>query len=191
MTVEAKQTPDGLQLGESIAVNGVCLTVRHQTQQGFQVDISEETLKRSTLGEIEVGSEVNLERPLTPGSRLGGHFVQGHVDGIGQLLSKETKDGFGLWAFSLPSDLRSYVVEKGSIAVNGVSLTVAKQTHTGFEVALIPHTLENTNFRTLSTGQNVNLEVDILAKYVESFLKNRSDSGKSRLTEAYLKEQGY
>ncbi|MFN8007001.1 MAG: riboflavin synthase [Terriglobia bacterium] len=191
MTVLANLTLDGLQLGDSIAVNGVCLTVRQRTQNDFQVDLSEETLRRSNLGEIETGNEVNLERPLTPGSRLGGHFVQGHVDGIGQLLSKEMKDGFGVWAFSLPFSLRSYIVEKGSIAVNGVSLTVAKQTESGFEVALIPHTLENTNLHSLTRGQNVNLEVDILAKYVESFLKNRADAKSSRLTEEYLKEQGY
>ena len=191
MTVRAVKILDGLQPGDSVAVNGVCLTVRQLAERDFQVDISSETLKRSNLGEMKAGSEVNLERPLTPGSRLGGHFVQGHVDGIGQVLSIESRNGFGFWEFSLPQGMRPYVVEKGSIAVNGVSLTVAKLKKRSFEVALIPHTLENTNFRNFVVGGNVNLEVDVLAKYVESLLDKRSDAKKSVLTEEYLKEKGY
>jgi len=191
MTVSAVKVLDGMQLGDSVAVNGVCLTVRQLTERDFQVEISSETLKRSNLGEIRIGSEVNLERPLTPGSRLGGHFVQGHVDGTSQVLSIESREGFGVWEFSIRTELRPYIVEKGSISVNGVSLTVAKPAERSFEVALIPHTLENTNFRHFVVGSTVNLEVDILAKYVESFLSKRSDAKKSPLSEEYLKEQGY
>jgi riboflavin synthase len=160
-------------------------------KQDFQVEISSETLKRTNLGETKIGSDVNLERPLTPGSRLGGHFVQGHVDGTGQVLSIESREGFGVWKFSFPKELRPYIVEKGSISVNGVSLTVAKLTEQSFEVALVPHTLENTNFHNFVVGRTVNLEVDVLAKYVESLLAKRSNSNKPLLSEEYLKEQGY
>ena len=191
MTVTAAKVIEGMQLGDSVAVNGVCLTVRQLTEREFQVEISSETLKRSNLGEIQIGNEVNLERSLNPGSRLGGHFVQGHVDGTGQVLSIESREGFGVWKFSFPKELRPYIVEKGSISVNGVSLTVAKLTEQSFEVALIPHTLENTNFQNIAAGRIVNLEVDVLAKYVESLLAKRSDSNKPHLSEEYLKEQGY
>jgi riboflavin synthase len=191
ITVRALKVLEGMQLGDSVAVNGVCLTVRQLAKQDFQVEISSETLKRTNLGEIKIGSDVNLERPLTPGSRLGGHFVQGHVDGTGQVLSIESREGFGVWKFSFPKELRPYIVEKGSISVNGVSLTVAKLTEQSFEVALIPHTLENTNFHNIVAGRIVNLEVDVLAKYVESLLAKRSDLNKPHLSEEYLKEQGY
>lgn len=191
MTVRAVKVLEGMQLGDSVAVNGVCLTVRRLAEQDFQVEISAETLKRTNLGEIKIGSDVNLERPLTPGSRLGGHFVQGHVDGTGLVLSIESREGFGLWEFSFPKELRPYIVEKGSISVNGVSLTVAKLAERSFEVSLIPHTLENTNFHNTVAGGMVNLEVDILAKYVESFLAKRSDINKPHLSEEYLKEQGF
>ena len=191
MTVRAVRVLKGMQLGDSVAVNGVCLTVRQFAKQDFQVEISSETLKRTNLGETKIGSDVNLERPLTPGSRLGGHFVQGHVDGTGQVLSIEPREGFGVWKFSFPKELRPYIVEKGSISVNGVSLTVTKLTEQSFEVALIPHTLENTNFHNIVAGRIVNLEVDVLAKYVESLLAKRSDLNKPHLSEEYLKEQGY
>ena len=191
ITVRAIKTLEGMQLGDSVAVDGVCLTVRQLAERDFQVEISSETMKRSNLGEIKIGSEVNLERPLSPGGRLGGHFVQGHVDGTGHVLSIESREGFGVWKFSFPKELRPYIVEKGSISVNGVSLTVANLTEGSFEVALIPHTLENTNLHSFGVGRTVNLEVDILAKYVESLLAKRSDIEKSHLTEEYLKEQGY
>lgn len=191
MTVNAVRVLEGMKLGDSVAVNGVCLTVRQLAERDFQVEISSETLRRSNLGEIKIGNEVNLERPLTPGSRLGGHFVQGHVDGTGQVLSIESRERFGVWKFSFPKELRPYIVEKGSISINGVSLTVAKLTERSFEVAMIPHTLENTNFHNFVVGRTVNLEVDILAKYVESFLAKRLDEKKSHLSEDYLKEQGY
>jgi riboflavin synthase len=174
-----------------VAVNGVCLTVREQTGEFFRVEISAESLERSNLGELKEGAEVNLERPLTPASRLGGHFVQGHVDGVSRVLSIESRNGFGVWEFSLPPGLKSYVVEKGSIAVDGISLTVAKLKEQSFEVALVPHTFENTNLRNYMVGGTVNLEADVLAKYVESFLGNRADAKKSILTEEYLREQGY
>jgi riboflavin synthase len=190
--VIATKVLESMQLGDSIAVNGVCLTVRRQSSGNFQVELSQETLNRSSLGKLKGGSLVNLERPLLPTSRLGGHFVQGHVDAVGKVLAIRTDGDFAVWKFLLPNSIERYVVEKGSIAVDGISLTVASLTSKAFEVALIPHTLENTNLRTRQIGDEVNLECDVLAKYVESMLKERKiRPAKSQLTEEYLKERGF
>jgi len=192
LEVLATRVLEGMQLGDSIAVNGVCLTVRRQSSGRFQVELSEETLNRSSLGSLKGGTLVNLERPLLATSRLGGHFVQGHVDAVGKILAIRTDGDFAVWKFVLPDSIERYVVEKGSIAVDGISLTVASLTNKVFEVALIPHTLENTNLRSRQIGDEVNLECDILAKYVESMLKERKDRpAKSQLTEEYLKERGF
>src|SRR6185503_404482 len=192
LEVLATRVLEGMQLGDSIAVNGVCLTVRRQSSGRFQVELSQETLDRSSLGSLKGGSLVNLERPLLPTSRLGGHFVQGHVDAVGKVLAIRIEGEFAVWKFFLPDSIERYVVEKGSITVDGISLTVASLTSEAFEVALIPHTLENTNLRTRKIGDEVNLECDILAKYVESMLKERTNRrAKSQLTEEYLKERGF
>jgi len=192
LEVLATRVLEGMQLGDSIAVNGVCLTVRRQSSGRFQVELSEETLNRSSLGSLKGGTLVNLERPLLATSRLGGHFVQGHVDAVGKVLTIRTDGEFAVWKFLLPDSIERFVVEKGSIAVDGISLTVASLTSKAFEVALIPHTLENTNLRTRQIGDEVNLECDILAKYVESMLKQRKNRpAKSQLTEEYLKERGF
>ena len=152
LEVRAARVLEGMQLGHSIAVNGVCLTVRRQTSGGFQAELSQETLNRSSLGALKTGSLVNLERPLLPTSRLGGHFVQGHVDAVGKILAMRADGEFAVWKFLLPASVERYVVEKGSIAVDGISLTVASLMGGAFEVALIPHTLENTNLRTRQIG---------------------------------------
>jgi riboflavin synthase len=192
LEVRAAKVLESLQLGDSIAVNGVCLTVRHHSSSGFQAELSQETLDRSSLGDLKKGSLVNLERPLLATSRLGGHFVQGHVDAVGKVLSARADGEFAVWKFHLPDSIERYVVEKGSIAVDGISLTVASLTKGAFEVALIPHTLQNTNLRTREIGDAVNLECDVLAKYVESMLKQRKvRPAKSQLTEEYLKDRGY
>jgi riboflavin synthase len=192
LEVRAGRLLQGMQLGESIAVNGVCLTVRRQAAKSFQAELSQETLNRSSLGALRPGSLVNLERPLLATSRLGGHFVQGHVDAVGEVMAKRPDGDFAVWRFSLPGSIERYVVEKGSIAVDGISLTVASLASGSFEVALIPHTLENTNLKSLNSGDRVNLECDVLAKYVESMLKCRElQPVKSQLTEQYLKERGY
>lgn len=192
LEILATRVLESTQLGDSIAVNGVCLTVRRQSSGRFQVELSQETLNRSSLGSLKGGSLVNLERPLLPTSRLGGHFVQGHVDAVGKVLAIRTEGEFAVWKFLLPDSVERYVVEKGSITVDGISLTVASLTSEAFEVALIPHTLENTNLRTRQIGDEVNLECDILAKYVESMLKQRKNRpSKSPLTEEYLKELGF
>jgi riboflavin synthase len=192
LEVRAARVLQAMQLGDSIAVNGVCLTVRRQSPESFQAELSEETLNRSSLGNLKKGSLVNLERPLLATSRLGGHFVQGHVDGVGKVLAIRSDGDFAVWKFLLPSSIARYLVEKGSIAVDGISLTVAALTQGAFEVALIPHTLEHTNLRTRQIGDAVNLECDVLAKYVESMLKQREGTPKNpRLTEQYLKDHGY
>jgi riboflavin synthase len=161
--VEARLVVEGAQLGDSIAVDGVCLTITELEDHLFYADVMAETLKRTTLGGLGPGQPVNLERALRADGRLGGHIVQGHVDGVAALAAREGDD----LAFACPADLAKYVVPKGSVALNGVSLTVVAADDAVFSVSLIPATLEHTNLGGLKVGAPVNLEVDILAKYVE------------------------
>jgi len=172
--IRGKSVFDDLRLGSSIAVNGVCLTVRSIAPNSFTAELSRETLDRTTLRRLEVGSVVNLERPMRGDSRFGGHIVQGHVDGVGQ-IRRFDRDG-DAWnlEIELPADGSRYIVEKGSIAVDGISLTVASLPGPAvFSVAIIPHTFENTNLGTAKAGDAVNLEFDVLAKYVERMLNLR------------------
>ena len=159
--------------GDSIAVNGVCLTVVDIGPDSFTADVMQETLKRSSLGSAGVGSEVNLERAARLDSRLGGHLVQGHVDGTGQVLVIEPDPYWTLMRISLPAGLGRYVVEKGSITVDGVSLTVVGVDDDGFSVSLIPTTLAETTLGSRRVGDTVNLEVDAIAKYVERLMQGR------------------
>ncbi|MEU9342360.1 riboflavin synthase [Streptomyces sp. NPDC048278] len=163
---------EGAQHGDSIAVNGVCLTVVEHEGEEFTADVMAETLKRSSLGALDVGSRVNLERPTAVGSRLGGHIVQGHVDGTGQVLARTPSEHWEIVRVSLPADLARYVVEKGSITVDGISLTVVEAGPDYFTVSLIPTTLDLTTLGRKQPGDPVNLEVDIVAKYVERLLAN-------------------
>jgi riboflavin synthase len=156
--------------GDSIAVNGVCLTVLTTGDGGFTADVMRETLDRSSLGALEVGSPVNLERPTALGGRLGGHLVQGHVDGVGRLLARTSSEHWDILAITLPAELARYVVEKGSITVDGVSLTVVSVGDDRFTVSLIPTTLAITTLGSKAPGDPVNLEVDVIAKYVERLL---------------------
>lgn len=158
-------------LGASIAVNGCCLTVVEYTDARWVADCVTETLDRTSLGELVQGSRVNLERPVRLEDRLGGHIVQGHVDGVGTLEKRDAlPDGSTRMRFTLPAQLLRYIVEKGSITVDGISLTVASLTDDGFEIAVIPHTLSVTSLGTKEVGGAVNIEVDVLAKYVERLL---------------------
>ncbi len=159
--------------GDSIAVNGVCLTVVDIGPDSFTADVMQETLKRSSLGSAGVGSEVNLERAARLDSRLGGHLVQGHVDGTGEVLVIEPDPHWTLMRISLPAGLGRYVVEKGSITVDGVSLTVVGVDDDGFSVSLIPTTLAETTLGSRRVGDTVNLEVDAIAKYVERLMQGR------------------
>ncbi len=158
-------------LGESIAVNGVCLTVVASDEQGFQADASPETLGLTTLGGLSQGAAVNLERALRADERLGGHLVSGHVDGVGKVLEIVADGRAQRWKFSAPAPLLRYIAQKGSICVDGVSLTVNAVDDTGFEVALVPHTVAHTAFATTAVGEAVNLEVDLIARYVERLLR--------------------
>jgi len=156
--------------GDSVAVNGVCLTATAIVDGRFSADVMHETLRRSSLAEVAEGAEVNLELPLRASDRLGGHVVQGHVDGLGTIRDIR-EDGFSrIVEIAAPAETLRYVVEKGSIAVDGISLTVASVTDDAFSVALIPETLERTNLGAATSGQPVNLEVDVLAKYVEKLV---------------------
>ena len=156
--------------GDSIAVNGVCLTAININKNGFSADVSNETLKRSTLGGLAVGTRVNLERAVTPNTRLGGHIVQGHVDASGTFLGAAQDGDFWTVKIGFPSDIGQYLVYKGSISVEGISLTIANLHADSFEIAVIPKTWELTNLSTLKNGDAVNLEVDVIAKYVERIL---------------------
>jgi len=160
--------------GASIAVNGVCLTVVDHGDGEFTADVMQETLDRSSLGGLDAGSRVNLERPVTPEARLGGHLVQGHVDGTGVILERIPSEHWEVVRVSLPDDLGRYVVEKGSITVDGVSLTVVEAARDSFTVSLIPTTLGLTTLGAKSVGDPVNLEVDVVAKYVERMLEWRT-----------------
>lgn len=157
-------------LGESIAINGACMTVTSFRGRTFTIDVSPESLRRTTLGELPVGAAVNLERSLRVGDRLGGHFVQGHVDGIGKLLAITPDAEWSLYRFQAPAEVTAYLIEKGSIAVNGVSLTVFACRRGTFTVALIPHTLAVTNLSRLAVGDPVNVEADVLLKHVASLV---------------------
>jgi riboflavin synthase len=163
-------------LGESIAVSGVCLTVIAFDEMSFAADASTETLALTTLGELAVGRAVNLERAMRPTDRLGGHLVSGHVDGIGRVLSVHEDARAQRWRFAAPVRLLKYIATKGSICVDGVSLTVNAVDAEGFEVALIPHTVSQTAFATTQVGAAVNLEVDLVARYVERLLSAREVS---------------
>jgi riboflavin synthase len=171
ITVRGPQAAAGSSLGDSIAVNGVCLTVTATTGKTFTADVMAETLRRSTLGGLSPGSPVNLERPLRLADRLGGHLVQGHVDGLGTVLTRSPAPHWDVVRIAIPPPLARYVAEKGSIAVDGASLTVSATGATGgepwFEVSLIPTTLELTTLGSVQPGSEVNLEVDVIAKYVE------------------------
>lgn len=161
---------DNVQLGESIAINGVCLTVTAFDAQTFQADASTETLGLTTLGQLADGAVINLERAMRPTDRLGGHLVSGHVDGLGQVLSIHDDARAQRWRFASPAGLRRYIAKKGSICVDGVSLTVNEVDEQGFEVALIPHTVAHTAFSSTAVGSAVNLEIDLVARYVERLL---------------------
>lgn len=170
---------EGLGVGDSIAVSGACLTVASRRDGAFTADLSEETLARTGLGLLAPGSPVNLERPVAVDGRFGGHIVQGHVDGVGSITRIQRRAGSVEMWIDAPEAIRHYLAEKGSVAVDGVSLTVARLESDELSVALIPHTLESTTLGSLQAGSSVNIEVDVLAKYVERLLAH-ADRGEGR-----------
>jgi riboflavin synthase len=170
IVIEARTVTEGSHDGDSISVNGVCLTALEVKPDSFATDVSKETLFRSTLGNLKEGSPVNLERAVTPATRLGGHIVQGHVDARGQFLGLENHTDSWTFRFAYPKEIARYLVFKGSVAVEGISLTIANLADDYFEIAVIPKTFEVTNFSQLKPGDDVNLEADVIAKYVERIL---------------------
>ncbi len=190
ITIAAKTIPSELKTGDSVAVSGVCLTAVDIRGNEFSADLAAETMQRTSLGSLKKGSVVNLELPARPQDRLGGHIVQGHVDGTGEIVSLEKVKSREDWrlVMDIPSALAKYVVAQGSITVEGISLTVAQINASRLEIAIIPHTLRTTNMHSLRSGSTVNLEVDILAKYVEKLTQAKSSS---KLTAAELIKQGF
>ncbi len=173
ITIEGPTVLSDANLGDSICVNGVCLTVAQQEGNEFTADVMSETINRTTIGDLVAGSQVNLERPVTLSTRLGGHLVQGHVDAVGTVSAREHSENWDVVTITPPIDLLKYVVEKGSITIDGTSLTVSAVTDSTFSVSLIPATLEKTTLGIRQVGDRVNLEVDVLAKYVEKLVGAR------------------
>ncbi|HEV7681791.1 MAG TPA: riboflavin synthase [Pyrinomonadaceae bacterium] len=181
IVIDASLVTEDIKEGDSIAVNGVCLTALDVNQNSFAADVSRETLNRSTLGRLQAGTPVNLERSVTPATRLGGHLVQGHVDARGKFLGAEAHGGSWTIRIAYPPDIARYLVFKGSVAVEGISLTIAELTDEFFAIAIIPKTWEVTNFSQLQPGDDVNLEVDVIAKYVERMVQFKAGSSEFSL----------
>lgn len=191
ITVSAKIVGSDIKEGDSIAVNGVCLTALDVNSDSFSADVSGETLRASTLGNLSVGSVVNLERAVTPSTRLGGHIVQGHVDARGKFVSAVQSGDFWTVKIEFPKEIRQYLVYKGSVSVEGISLTVADLTDDHFEIAVIPKTWEMTNLSSLKEGDEVNLEADVIAKYVERILQYGKAKKGEDITMEKLEELGF
>lgn len=189
LRVKASVVLAGTKLGDSIAVNGACLTVTDLQRQSLRVGVSPETLRRTNLGALRPGDKVNLERALRVGDRLGGHFVQGHVDATAELLAIRQEAGSRVMQFRLPTALRNYVVEKGFVALDGISLTVTGVSDSTFSISLIPFTIQNVTLSQQRPGYEANLEVDILGKYVERALAARE--GRRSVTEEMLEQYGF
>ena len=188
--INAKTVLEGTKTGDSIAVNGVCLTVTKMGSGWFEADVMNETLRRSSLGSLSQGSPVDLERAMAAGGRFGGHIVSGHIDGTGSIVSMKN-DGIAVWiTIAADSRILRYIVEKGSVAIDGISLTVAKVTDNDLCVSVIPHTLKNTVLGFKKAGDTVNLENDIIGKYVEKLMQP-ADNDKGGITAGFLMENGF
>lgn len=192
LTISARDVLNGTKIGDSIAVNGICLTVTDLLPGAFMADVMHETLNRSTLTGLSVGNPVNLERAMQANGRFGGHIVAGHVDDIGKIVKVE-KDDTAVWfTIQAKPELMRYIVEKGSVAVDGISLTVAKITETAFSVSAIPHTIKQTVLQEKKEGDLVNLEADIIGKYVEKLLSPApKQQRESKITKEFLTDYGF
>ena len=187
--VECVTVIQNTNIGDSIAVNGVCLTVTDITSKTFTADISQETLKITTLKNLKTGDFVNLERAMTANGRFGGHIVSGHIDGIGKIVNIQNKKNFYDLTIELNYQEAKYSVKKGSITINGISLTIADINENIINIAIIPHTYENTNLKTLKNGDLINIEVDIIGKYIEKFLS--TSDNKSSINLEFLQKHGF
>lgn len=195
LTLSAKKVLEDVSLGDSIAVNGVCLTVTSYRQDEFTVDVMHETMDRSSLSSLKAGSKVNLERAMMAKGRFGGHIVSGHIDGTGKIVSVKKDDNAVWYQISADKKILKYIIEKGSITIDGISLTVAKVTDRDFSVSIIPHTLENTILAYKSEGHIVNLENDCIAKYVEKLMNfgnlDSKQENKHEITREFLLKNGF
>ena len=200
LAIKAKKVLERTKIGDSIAVNGVCLTVTSLQPDGFTADVMAETIRRSSLGSCKVGSQVNLERAMAADGRFGGHIVSGHIDGVGVISSFEKEDNAVWVEIETPAKILRYIVEKGSITIDGISLTVAKLTDSSFAVSVIPHTGEETTLLNRNPGDIVNLENDIVGKYVERLMNFKTDDRDNKseernnsdsITMNFLNENGF
>lgn len=191
LTVRASVVLDGTKIGDSIAVNGICLTVTQIDTHTFSADVMHETLNRSSLSGLSHGSYVNLERAMPANGRFGGHIVSGHVDGVGRIAQIRRDDTAVWYTVQAPTHVMRYVVEKGSIAIDGISLTVASVSKDAFSISAIPHTVAQTVLQNRRIGDPVNLETDIIGKYVEKLLHPASAAGGSKLTMEFLTQNGF
>lgn len=196
MVVRAPEILAALPMSASVAVNGCCLTVVEKTEATFAADLSGETLRRTSFGEMPPGAQVNLEKPLTAGAQLGGHFVQGHVDGVGRVAHVKPEGSAAnptAWwlGVRVPESLERYMAMKGSIALDGISLTIAGWHNGIVETAIIPYTFQHTNIARMALGDAVNVEADMLAKYVERLLESRAANAPSRITLERMVEEGF
>lgn len=193
LRIDASKVLDDVKLGDSICVNGVCLTVVDFTSSKFSADVMAETLRRSNLGELKPGAKVNLERALKVSDRLGGHIVSGHIDGVGTIRSIVKEDIANVFTVSAPPEVMRYIIKKGSIAIDGISLTVVDLAEDSFRVSIIPHTALQTTLGFKKEGAKVNLESDVIAKYVERLFPGGREEGgaKPGLTAGFLAEHGF
>lgn len=198
LTVNASKVLEDVHLGDSIATNGVCLTVTSFTSHSFSADVMHETLNRSSLGSLHIGSPVNLERAMLAGGRFGGHIVSGHIDGIGTISSIKEDDNAVWYTVEAPSSILRYIIEKGSITLDGISLTVAKVTNSNFSVSIIPHTRAQTNLASKKVGDVLNLENDLVGKYVERLMlqpiaasQEQPEQKSSGITKEFLSHYGF
>jgi len=194
LSIEAKEILQDVALGDSIAVNGICLTVTSFDPHSFTVDVMPETIYKTSLKEASEGKLVNLERAMSPNKRFGGHFVAGHVDGVATLMEKRPKDNAVYYTFKIEPALSTYMIPKGSIAVDGISLTLVDVNQDGFTVSIIPHTLDQTNLGSKQIGDRVNIEVDMIGKFVAKAVRNmlnHQESTGKQLTKDFLQENGF
>ncbi len=191
LTICANKVLENTKIGDSISIEGCCQTVVNLSNQDFTVNVSSETLKVSNFSRLKVNQTVNLERALTLTSRLGGHIVQGHVDGTAVLLETKKNSQYYDILLKIDDTLDKYIVKKGSIAINGISLTIASIENNILRCTIIPHTFENTTLKNLCSGDIVNIETDILGRYIEKFLSRKDNGVKSRIDEDFLKENGF
>lgn len=190
--IRCKKVLEGTRIGDSIAVNGICLTVTSLTEDYFTADVMAETMRRSSLSELSVPGIVNLERAMIADGRFGGHIVSGHIDGCGRITAISQEENAVWYTVEAEEKLLRYIVEKGSVALDGISLTVAKVTERDFQVSVIPHTRQETSLWEKKTGSILNIECDIVGKYVEKFLSgSEAQRPKSRITETFLMEHGF